>query len=451
MSLTPTHLLAPSSSHRSVSRTKRAPRSLLVSGHSSRPTQLYTRLSKRMRRVGWITREIRERPTSLETPRAQDTQPPQVHECFWGDLADPMTLVLAAEHCQSAVIDFSQLPSRLWSTSATNASEQSESRPLWRGSQKWLGHMILGLFGQRGATYDVPTRHSSWRENSADSATSLNQSPLREALSIPPLTPRPHSRPLTLLAPTSLLGDLRKDLLSPEALDDYTHAGWSPRILCFDWALGDTLSALERPVALGEIDRFISDLLLKLLELKRRTPHLISDLLRDRLSGFNELPLSVIGIEDLVSAILLIHQRGRETTSYWARGDRLTWGSLTQICLYLVDELDASAVQIAHQYLTRKLNQSDTQSTHHSWWRQPTQALRSLSQYQRSPINAFLVELKELASHIRGGGAPQYITADLTSLPQHFNWTPAHTLLEDQVRHLLDTGEHSSHESSHLK
>ena len=391
-----------------------------------------------MRRVGWITREIREDPSSSDS-KSQDTLPPHFSESFWGDLNDPMTLVLAAEHCQSALIDLSQLPSRLWSVPSSTPSNPLHPRFKWRGSQQWVGGVILDALGQRGATYEVPTRHSKWYETTGTSSNSKQTSPLYEALCTPPLSPRTRARPLTFLVPTSMLGTLYADFLSAQAFEDYTQAYWSPRILCFDWTLGDTLSALERPIVIGEIDHFIAELLLKLLDLKRRSPQLIADLLRDRLSGFNELPLAVIGIEDLISATLLIHQKGLTGTSYWARGDRLTWGSLTQICLYLVDELDDSAVKTAYQSLAHKLDRGDT-TARHAWWRRPTEVLRSLSHYQRSPINAFLVELKELASRIRGGAAPQQVTDQLNVLPEHFNWTPAHTLLEDQVRHLLDTG-----------
>ena len=424
---------------RSTPEAKTPPRALLLSGPSAHPDQLSARLGARLRRVGWITREVRERPPRSSSAQSHETPLTSTHEYFWGDLTDPMTLVLATEDCQSAIIDLTRLPTRLWSPpeheQETHLSSPRAPR-VWRGSQAWTGKVILGALGRRGATYEVPTRHSTWREGDAPSSPLKQVSPLQDALSISPLSARAQARPLTFLAPTSMLGDLRLDLLSAEALNTYSRASWSPRVICFDWTLGDALSALDRPSDLGELDRFIAELLLKLLALKRRSPQLIAKLLRERITGLHEQPLAVIGVEDLVSATLLLHQRGQDLTSYWARGDRLTWGSLTQICLYLIDELDATAAQHAYISLTDKL-QSDDGAHRWSWRRQLTRLLSSLSQYQRAPINAFLVEFKELASRLRGGGTSARVTAHLAPLPQHFNWTPAHTLLEDQVRRLL--------------
>jgi len=387
-----------------------------------------------MTRLGWITRVIQEHHIS---PLASSPyHKPQRHEVFWGDLRDPMTLALAAEHTQGAMIDCSTLPTHLWSTQAPAPPKSPQTERSWRGGQEWMGHVVLGALGRRGASYETPTRHSTWREDKASSSSLSARSPLREALSIPPLTPLSQSRPLTLIIPSAQLSDFYIDLLCKEALDAYVRASWSPQILCFDWTLGDALSALERPPSPGELDLFISELLMKLLALKQRSSHLISELLKDRISGLNQLPLSLIGIEDLVSASLLIHQKGQTLTSYWARGDRLTWGSLTQMCLYLIDELDPIAAEQAHQALSHKLKES-VNHTGGSWRTQIARFLRSLAHTQRSQVDSLLGELKQLASRIRGGAAPQHLTSQLAPLPQHFNWTPAHTLLEDQVRSLL--------------
>jgi hypothetical protein len=361
-----------------------------------------------------------------------------------------MTLALANEHSMGMILDLSAIPRSLWDPSGADPSSEetlddeaqgqlmrAASRALtWRGAQRGVGWLILGLFGRRGAQYDTPNRHSSWRETSQDEPPPAERSALRAALSAQPLRPLTRTRALTILAPAALLTTLERDLCSSEAFDAYERAMWVPRVLYYDWTLGDmdVSTSLDQQIPpLGELDLFMRALIARLLELRSRSPELVASLLRDRLRGLADQPLSLIGARDLISATILIHQRGHARGRYWARGEQLTWGSFTQMCAHCVDDLDdARAAE-----LTQLLSPRGQGHGRSPWWSLSVEWLKSRATHKRSSTDELIAELRRLASTPRGGPAPQARSAQLEALPSSFNWTPAHTLIADVLERTI--------------
>lgn len=443
-----------------VARPKRGPRVIVTLGvfeGGARSTQLNDLLHERLGRLGFQVRMLRDRPLgrAIDEGVAHASLPSHV-KTFWGSLSDPLSVALACEEAEGAILDLSSAPQALWrspqeaSAEITDSVSPREDHPLkrftrrllrWRGTQEGVGKVLLGLFGIRGAPHEAPLKHSLWRpESSSNKSVSGDRhasSPLRIALGTPPLSPLHQPRHLTILAPSAMLESLRRDVCSPEALEEYERASWVPRVIYFDWFLGElSLSRGRRgePArsALGELDPFVSALLSRLVTLSDRSSELFSSLLRDRLRGLNDHPLSLIGARDLISAIILIHQRGERGSEYWARGDQLTWGSFTQMCGHCLDELSSRELEQLKRSLSSTLESANVSP----WWTLGVKWLQSSATHQRSPGEALLAELKRFASTPRGGAAPRKLTESLNPLPVSFNWVPIHALIDELIKRL---------------
>ena len=434
---------------------------------TAEPSAITRALSERLARVGVVERAIVAQSSSL-TSHPHTAASLSDREVFLGDPLDPVTYALGAEDVRGAILDLTRAPLALWCEGAHQADHEAGERagrgarllegatPLmsFQGAQKNLWRALVWMFGERSAPHEPQRRHSLWRETEArdqHQAVTREVTPLREALSLSPQLKPKRARPLTLLVSSTQLEMLRADLFCEAAIAEYKAAAWSPRVVCFDWTLSD-LSASRSGQALSdmsEITAFTRYMICELIQLKLNEPRAL-----ERLEVARAMPtqsLALIGLQDLISATLWVHQRGAEGVIYRARGDRLTWGSFVQMCAYLVDEIgggsgDEGALRGA---LARIQKRDDAPSLNlsarlNSWLKSSTQGSaqgsikRSMrrSAHSGSTTSSVTIKLARAAMLTRGGPPPTALEPSLEALPEHFNWIPAHTLLEDELRRL---------------
>ena len=437
-------------------------------GHES---CLSLKLIARLERVGFLVRVILDsrRPATF-----QGAHLPVSVEKFWGDLEDPMSIMIASEDAHIVIVDLASLsPDSSQEISQMSRPNQLPITQPWRGTQQFVGEAFRRLLGTYKDPAQPPMIHSSIlkqttypvKTESEKTLSLLEKFPLFEGLSLCGSSTFKHQqfehnqvveRPLILISPSLIASSTASPILGDQALASYQLAGWSPRILCYDWVIdhfgqrySDQLQAdlpLENSAkkpspfkgdCAGDLSDTILSLLYYLCGLRLSKPKVFASFLEGHLSLKHlDQSLSSVGVADLVSATLILIHLEDGDTRHQLSGGVLTWRSLTQLCAHLIDELSPPLISEVRSRLAPLLHIFERGKEHKSLHRL-TRALRKQSFKGKEPLAALNLTITKLIARSDGGADQRRDEALFSSLSHRFTPKPITIVLGQELRALI--------------
>lgn len=297
-------------------------------------------LSERLQRIGIQEKRLCR---ALPEPPLKSRGFTEEIEYYLGELDNPLTLLFACRDVDGLIIDLSAPhPELVELTSSPQERAIPPEKSPWEGPQRWLGGQLLSLVGRRGSPVLTPTHHSASKnpEECMPEDSIRDISPLGAALSTVGVF-QSYERPLTFISPVEHLVKWSSELLSAVAFDAYRRAGWRPRLLCYDWVVSHPLTTHKLSEALkGDASPYLAELIREIILLRARSLTTFNALIAGQLNPPQSgASLSLIGGDDLISAILLTHQHHSLETRSRAQGAEMTQGSLITSLALLIDDL----------------------------------------------------------------------------------------------------------------
>ena len=398
-------------------------------------------ISARLSRLGMTERMVLDQ-SNVPSPPTQSTTPSTI-EYAWADLSTFTSIPILTRDVDAVIIDLSSTPSQLTNLPPVHLEQVKDHQDIvkskWLGTQRWVGHQLLGIFGRRGSPNLPLTHHSSWQDKQ-DSSPPPDSSPLSLGLSAPQNQKSKTIRPLTFLIPSSRLNQHSAEYLSAVAFDAYRRVGWRPKLLCYDWftsKISTPSEAAKDTQARGDLSSLISFIFATLLTLRSNAHNVFTDLLEGRSSyAFSQRPISLITTDDLVSATMFVHQQQVGQDRYWVKGNQLTWGSLFRTVAYLIDDLEPSDRMQAQVYLAN-VTQPLQQNKNLRGIEGLIHTLRSTLSPNRVKAEHLLTELDRVTQDRTRVQIDERFSSRLTPLPNHFEWEPIHLTLKQQLDQII--------------
>ena len=390
-------------------------------------------------------------------------------ERFWGDSQDPMSLLLACEDVDCVIINIAAIGVKKSDITFGEKSPPPLSKPFyWEGAQRRVGALFKrrsktdreGELLSRNLSTDETSEPHHATDEKSDSDVFFEDFPLFKTFTLSPIDlpsslhfiPNPlGEKALIFICPSILAGSEARLPLGDRAFASYQLAGWSPNLICYDWIV-DHLGQryLDRSQSLiakinsstykekaGDLSGAILSLFYSLCDLKLSREEVFNGFLEGQLSlSHLDQKLSFIGVNDLVTATLILAQTHSSGNRYLLDGGTLTWRSLTQICAHLIDGLSPVLTQEIRFRLKALLYVSH-ESHSSSPLKRLTRALRRQANSDRGALFALNLTITDLIARSDGGAEMNRDTRRFTSLTHRFEPSSVSTILERELRSLI--------------